>query len=641
MYKPLYPHLFEPLRVKNITFKNRIFSAPNMINQMVRGMPTDYFIGFLEHKARGGACQVTLGENPVDERGAHTKKLDMSSEMLPLLAEIAQAIKENGAVASAELTHGGTEANPLYNTKPIIGPVGLTREDGVVVQEMDEEIMNEVADSFAQKALLFKLAGFDMVMVHCGHNWLLSYFLSPITNTRTDKYGASVENRMRFPLMVLRRVREAVGPDYPIEMRVSGSDRLPGGKQVEETIAFIKEAEKGLIDMVQVSSGVNIDSAIHAITSTFMEKAHNVDLSWAIKKAGVKIPVITVGAVMDPETAEEIIASGKADGVAMARALIADPDLPNKARLGLRDEITPCLRCINCSTSDDPIKQHMICSVNPEIGREGRHGFVRPKAKRLGKVLVLGGGPGGMKAAITAAEQGHEVTLCERTDSLGGLLKFTDTDALKGDLKLYKDYLVNRVRKLNIRVMLQTEVTSRLVGEMSPDALIVAAGSRPIVPPIKGAELCRHVSVVYDEPESAGDSVVIVGGGLVGCEVGLHLSKIGKKVTVLEMADGYAADANEMHMLALRHMIKTLGMTVITGARCTEMSKSGVKYVKEGEERELKADSVFYAVGMQSELETYLALSQSAPTVIHIGDCKKVGKVDGAVHDAYYAALSL
>lgn len=639
MYTQQYPNLFKPLKVKGLTFKNRIMSPPNMLFHTVDGRPTQYYISYLEHKARGGAALVTLGEVAVCDGGNHTPWTRWTRDNLPLFAEMAAAIHEHGALASVELTHGGKNARPEFNTMPVKGPVAGVGWMGDTVLAMDEGDMNRIAGAYADAADYFYKAGFDTVLIHAGHGWIFNQFLSPLINTRTDQYGGSLENRMRFPLMILKQIRDKVGPRQVVMIRLSGSERETGGYTVTDIIEFLEKAQE-FVDVAEIST----DGMTNMMASTYRPLGLNVEFAEAIKKSGrITIPIFSIGSILYPEQAEEILATGKADGVSMSRALIADPFWAKKAAEGRGDEITPCLRCLNCTDSDN-MSRHFICSVNPLIGREARLGFgdTQGLANVRKKVLVAGGGPAGMTAAITAARRGHEVILCEKSDALGGLLKFADTDSLKHDLRRYKAYLVRCVDNANVKVLLNTEVTDEVVEHYHPDSIIVATGSKPLVPRIKGIEDAHHAINIYFKPETVrGDNIVMIGGGLVGVEAGLHLRQLGKNVTVLEMMSDYAADAKFCYKAGLVRTVGELGLTVVTSAKVMEVTESGVKYVKDGVEYEATGDTVFYAVGMKPYDAPYFELYDKAPFVYEIGDCQKIGKVDGAVHSGYFAATDI
>ena len=635
-----FPHLFTPLRVKNILLKNRIMSAPNMLFHTVDGRPTEYYAPYLEHKARGGAAIVNLGEVSVGDGGNHVPEMKKTHDNLPLFAELSAAIHEHGALASAELTHGGMKVRPEYNSRRAMGPVSAeTMRPGEYTEAMTREMMEEVCRQYADTAEYVLLAGFDTVLLHFGHGWLPAQFLSPIVNTRTDEFGGSPENRMRFPLMILKAVRERVGPKQLVMARVSGSERTEGGFTVEDTICFLEKAQE-FIDLVEVS----VEGLQDNMTATFRPLGINTDLSAAIKRSGrVNIPVYTVGAVLYPEQAEEIIASGKADGVSMSRALIADPYFPEKAFAGKADDITPCIRCLGCCDSDN-LTRHMICSVNPLIGREARLGFGEDigRAKFGKRVLVIGGGPAGMTAAVTAFRRGHDVILWEKTGRLGGLLNFTDADSLKHDLRRYKDFLIAQTEKAGVKVVLNKTATAAEVAALAPDDIVLATGSSPIEPRfIPGWEYARHALAVYDDPASVGENIVIIGGGLVGVETGLHLRNLGKKVTVLEMEDEYARDGGFGYKFGLIYTVKEKQLEVITGARCREIRSDAVIYEKEGRSETLLCDCVYYAVGMRSEDSLYTDLLPLGIRISTAGDCKKTGKVSGAVHSGFFAAMDI
>jgi 2,4-dienoyl-CoA reductase-like NADH-dependent reductase (Old Yellow Enzyme family)/thioredoxin reductase len=637
-YTAQFPSLFEPLKVKDLIFKNRIMSPPNMLFHTVDGRPTPYYISYLEHKARGGSALVTLGEVAVCDGGNHTPWTTWTRDNMPLYAEMAASIHEHGALASVELTHGGMNARPEYNTVPVKGPAAAVNPMGVRVEAMSEQDMESVAEAFADAAEYFYHAGFDTVLIHAAHGWIFNQFLSPLINTRTDEYGGSLQNRMRFPLMVLKRVRDRIGPKRVLMLRLSGSEREENGYTTDDIIEFLSKAQD-YVDLAEISS----DGLTNMMASTYRPLGLNVPFAEAIKKSGrVSIPIFSIGSILYPAQAEEIIASGKADGVSMSRALIADPFWAKKAADGRADEITPCLRCLNCTDSDNA-GRHFVCSVNPFIGREARIGFADTlgKANYRKKVLVVGGGPAGMQAAVTAAQRGHEVILCEKSDALGGLLRFADSDSLKHDLRRYKDYLVRRVRDMNVKILLHTEVNDALIRRFSPDSIIVAAGSTPVVPPVKGIENARHAADVYFSPDSITGHIVIIGGGLVGVETGLHLRNTGRDVMVLEMQEDYAVDAKFCYKAGLVRTVKELGLTVVTGAVCSELTPGAVTYEKDGKTQTVRGDTILYAVGMQPNDRLYFELYDKAPAVYLAGDCEKVGKVDGAVHSGFFAALDI
>lgn len=642
MNEKSFPNLSKPLKIRGTIIKNRVMSAPNMLFHTVDGRADDYYTGYLEHKARGGAGIVNLGEVSVGDGGNHTPEMLKTLDNLPMFAELAAAIHEHGALASAEITHGGAKGKPQFNRERMPkGPSPCKSQyDGSEVPALTEEDILFIISQYADTAAYMFSAGFDIAHLHFGHGWLPAQFFSPLRNQRTDAYGGSPENRRRFPLMVCKAVRERC-PDRIISLRISGSERLPGGFTIEDMIGFLELAQE-YVDFVEVS----VDRFDLSMAGTYQPLGLNADLSEAIKRSGkVHIPIYSVGSILHPEQAEEIIASGKADGVSMSRALIADPYWPEKAFSGKSYDITPCLRCLNCTDSDNA-DRHLVCSVNPLIGREHRLGFGEDigTAKFKKRVLVIGGGPGGMEAAITAAQRGHDVTLCEKTGELGGLLKFTDNDSLKHDLRRYKNFMADKLRRSGVNILLNTEADAELVKALKVTDVILASGSTPIFPSfLKGAEKAHHASEIYYDTALAekAKKVIIIGGGLVGVEAGLHLRNLGKEVLVLEKEDRFIRDARGMYMFGLYSAIKERELEILTEASCLEITENGVIYEKDGETVTAEADLVLYAVGMKKNDELYDSLCELDIKLAIAGDCKKIGKVAGAVHDGYFAALDV
>ena len=500
-------------------------------------------------------------------------------------------------------------------------------------------MLQDIVASYGKTAALAKRAGFQMIMIHGGHGWLINQFLSPYFNQRTDKYGGSLENRCRLAVEVLKAVREAVGPGFPIEFRMSGSELFEGGYDLKEGVRIAQTIEP-YVDLIHVSAGTYQRGFGDTHPSMFKDHGCNVYLAAEIKKH-VSIPVATIGGLNDPAQMEEIIASGKADIVYMARALLADPFLPRKVVENRENEIVKCLRCFTCM-AERAATSTRRCTVNPLIGREIEGSEVYPAPVKK-KVLVAGGGPGGLYAAYTAARRGHQVILCEKEAELGGILKSEQALPFKREMYELSNTYALFARNAGVEIRTSVEVTPEYVEKEAPDALIVAVGSQPLVPPIKGLDGDNVVIVnnYYLEKEKVTDQVVVFGGGLAGCECAIHLGQEGKQVHLVEMRTELAPDANVRHRPLLLKEIEKY-VTVHTGCRGLEVRPDGVLCETEDKQQILvPGTSVICALGQRSRSTLADSLRDSAPFVRVIGDAHRVSTITNAVYEGYHAALDI
>jgi 2,4-dienoyl-CoA reductase-like NADH-dependent reductase (Old Yellow Enzyme family)/thioredoxin reductase len=644
-----YSHLFKPLQINRYVYKNRIIVGPILPGPFFQHEQTeDLTYKRIEARAQGGAAAVQIGETSINYTDAARmpfRPIDYSVYSGPGFEgfkKYADIIKKHGAMGLAEIFHAGREKEPLPGEPNPRGPVGFVRENGVVVEAMNREMMDQACDDFATCAAFMKAAGFNGVLTHSGHGWLFSQFLSPLINTRTDKYGGSLENRARFPIEIFERIRKKVGPDFIIEARISGEDGVPGGLEADDVGRFCHMLE-GIVDSVHITVGLYKNPVVtNQFSSMFAPYACNAHLSATVKNY-TSLPVGVVGGINSPEIADRIIAEGKADFVVLARQIIADPEFPNKAREGRQAEIRRCLRCYKCfpgsshagyEQAPDDGKSNSekmgSCTINPKEIEEG------PRLAGARRVLIVGGGPAGMQAAITAAERGHQVTLAEKTGNLGGILNFTDVDVDKVDLRNFKNELILEVNSHAVEVKLNTEVTPEVINKMNPDVVILALGSSPIRLPIPGLNRARHALEVYDQGTRIGKRVVVVGGGLVGCETGLHLAKTGHQVTVVEMLKRLAHDSYGMYHEALMLEMGKFNISSRTGYRCLEIIPSGVRVENaKGEQELLEADSVVYALGMQANSPAELRKAAGERPVFEVGDCQRAASVYEAIRNSY------
>ena len=603
---------------------------------------------FYELRGKGGAGAVTVSECMVhpETDGSHAYHLDTSIlNSLAAATYTADAIHRHGAVPSLELSHSGMYAGTYMTDKSKQhnmhqwGPSDTVRPDGVPVKALTTDMLSDIVASYGRVAGLAKRAGFGMIMIHGGHGWLLNQFLSPYFNKRTDEYGGSLENRCRLAIEVLKSVREAVGPGFPIEFRMSGSELFEGGYDLAEGVRIAQMIEP-YVDIIHVSAGTYQRGFGDTHPSMFKEHGCNVYLAAEIKKH-VSVPVATLGGLNDPQQMEEIIASGKADIVYMARALLADPFLPRKIMENRENEIVHCLRCFTCM-AERAVTATRRCTVNPLIGREIEGNEVSP-APVSKKVLVAGGGPGGLYAAYTAARRGHQVILCEKEAQLGGILKSEQAIPFKQEMYQLSQTYALFARNSGVEIRTSTEVTPEYVEKENPDALIIAVGSEPLVPPIKGLNGDNVVIVndYYLEKEKVTDQVVVLGGGLAGCECAIHLGMEGKHVHLVEMRQELAPDANIRHRpLLLKEVDKYV--TVHTGCKGLAVTDKGVLCETDtGEEILIPGTSVICALGQHSRTSLVNSLRDSAPYIAVIGDASKVSTITNAVYEGYHAALDI
>ena len=644
-----FPHLCSPITIGRVTFRNRMFSAPmggtDITNDGCIGPKST---AFYELRGKGGAGAVTVSECMVhpETDGSHAYHLDTSIlNSLAAATYTADAIHRHGAVPSLELSHSGMYAGTYMTDKSKQhnmhqwGPSDTVRPDGVPVKALTTDMLSDIVASYGRVAGLAKRAGFGMIMIHGGHGWLLNQFLSPYFNKRTDEYGGSLENRCRLAIEVLKSVREAVGPGFPIEFRMSGSELFEGGYDLAEGVRIAQMIEP-YVDIIHVSAGTYQRGFGDTHPSMFKEHGCNVYLAAEIKKH-VSVPVATLGGLNDPQQMEEIIASGKADIVYMARALLADPFLPRKIMENRENEIVHCLRCFTCM-AERAVTATRRCTVNPLIGREIEGNEVSP-APVSKKVLVAGGGPGGLYAAYTAARRGHQVILCEKEAQLGGILKSEQAIPFKQEMYQLSQTYALFARNSGVEIRTSTEVTPEYVEKENPDALIIAVGSEPLVPPIKGLNGDNVVIVndYYLEKEKVTDQVVVLGGGLAGCECAIHLGMEGKHVHLVEMRQELAPDANIRHRpLLLKEVDKYV--TVHTGCKGLAVTDEGVLCETDtGEEILIPGTSVICALGQHSRNSLVNSLRDSAPYIAVIGDASKVSTITNAVYEGYHAALDI
>lgn len=657
IYKEKYPHLFEPLILgKNrVEIKNRVFTAPMgcPVAQHDNGRMNEYGVYFYGRYAKGGFGMVNAKTIiPVGPYPSRTLNLEDERMFMDVhfMNEYAHAF---GAKTGCEMYHQGALASPAKG--PVMSSTEMVTPNGIHVKEMTPQDMEDVAQMFVKGATLIKRAGFDQILLHYGHGWLMSSFLSPAFNHRKDEYNGSPENRMRFPKMVIERIREAVGDDLLIDVRLSGSEFTPGGIEIEDTIEYVKMLED-LVDSVHITCGNrnNPKSRPDMHPSSYLPAGHNAENAWKVKQSGVKIPVGVVGGISDPALAEKIIAEGKADFVLMGRQATIEPNWVEKVRHGQEEDIRPCMRCNFCIdtgrrgklsttiTYDAESTFNLQCAADPTYGQGFFKKFV-PKPVVAKDVVVVGGGFAGLEAAMTAAERGHRVTLLEKTDSLGGVMAHTEDIWFKYDTGRFRDYLICQCKKHGVHIRLNTMATRTMIDDMDPDAVIVAIGSEPVVPSIPGVDKPNVITAeeALHHPDRVGKKAVIIGGGLVGCETAIILGEAGIRTHVIEFSQYLMGTSQFSQRIHTTEFMEKAGATYQLESRCTEILDDGVNVEKDGVVSHIDADTIVLAVGRKPLLEERETFRDSAFDVIFVGDCNKVGNIPQAIRNGYDAAIRI
>ena len=635
-------NIFSPIRIGTVEIPNRLVVPAMVMNYCnIDGTATERYIAYHEARARGGWGLIITEDYAVDPKGKGFPNIPglWNDSQIEGHAELTRRIHDIGGIIFAQIYHAGRQTGARVIGSQPVAPSPIPCPS---IREMPHELtaveIKEIVEKFGDCALRAKRAGFDGIEVHGGHGYLIAQFMSSYSNKRIDEYGGALMNRLRFPLEILANIRLKVGSDFPVMFRISGDELVPGGRTIEETKAIAMVLEEDGIDAIHVSAGT-YGSAYAIAPPAAVGHGWITGYAQEVRKV-VDIPVVTVGRITDPLLAEAIIASGKADLVAMGRASLADPDLPNKAAVGRCEEINFCIGCMQGCMGMISLYQPATCLVNPTLGREDEMRILPTKTKK--RVFIAGAGPAGMEAAMVAAKRGHEVRLFEKSGRLGGQYYLAAVPPAKGEIASFIVWLKKQLADNGVSIHLGTELTEEIVSRERPDVVVIATGSTPapLNVPGKGHAVTAHD--VLEGKAAVGRRVAIIGGGMIGAETANHLAHHGKRVTIVEMLPAVARDEQDHVRLFLLKELAEKGVTIYVHASVIEVSDDGL-VIERGGRRETIGpfDTVVTAVGLQPRNELQSKLEGKVDRLLTIGDAAGVRKALEAVAEGYRAGLEI
>jgi 2,4-dienoyl-CoA reductase-like NADH-dependent reductase (Old Yellow Enzyme family)/thioredoxin reductase len=649
----MFERLLEPITIGSLTLKNRIIMLAIANGLSDFGSVSQRLIDFYVARAEGGVGMIISQSLFVIDLKSDSKAdipFEIEEVSIDDLRRLSGSIKTAGARAGIQLVHMGNQGMAGFFGGELVAPSPIPC---LIFNEKPKELtieeIGELVDQHSEAAQKAKDGGFDMVEIHGAHGYLVSEFLSKYSNKRKDQYGGNPENMTRFACEIISGIRKRLGPDFTLGIRINGADFIPGGTTIEDTKAMAPYLEEAGVDYISVSGGVY--GSERATVSPMMEpRGMFMNLAKEIKKV-VNVPVITAGRINDPVLAEEILEKGWADIIGMGRPLIADPKLPIKLKEGDIRNIRKCIACnqgcidridkIILPGKDDGEDSSLTCMVNPRVGKESIL-TDKPATKRK-RVLIAGGGPAGMEAARIAAKRGHDVTLMEKEDRLGGQFNLAVRIPLKEEIREEIDYLTYQMERLKIDVLLGKEANLNTIQELSPDVVIVATGARPITPDFSD-ERIKAITAwdVLDSKEEPGENILIVGGGSVGLETAHFLAKKGKNVIVVEQFNRFAADMGPISRFYLRTRLKELRVTLMKNTKFLGINGQGAIVEKDTQESTIpNVDTIVWAVGSVSKNSLVDELKGHPYEVFIIGDANKPRDALFAIEEGHKAALNI
>jgi 2,4-dienoyl-CoA reductase (NADPH2) len=666
----MYKYLSSPIKINTLEVKNRIvYPALGVLYSYDRKL-NDRYYNFFQEKARGGAGTITVGPVGVDFIGSGIIVLSLAEdEAIPSFKKLTNIIKEQGAAPWIQLFHAGAYSHPFIidGKEPIAPSPIFSKYSKATPREMTLEDIEQVQAAFIQAALRAKEAGFAGVEIIASGGYLITQFASPLRNQRTDEYGGNFENRMRFPRELIERMREKLGPDYPLTIRMAGNDFVPGSNTDAETPAIAQVYEKAGVDAINVTGGWH-ETKVPQLPMD-LPRSGFAYLAANIKKA-VSVPVVASNRISDPDVAEKILQDGCADMVSLGRVLIADPEWPNKAFQGRKDEIRPCVACSQGCTDEIFSGKPVFCTGNPQAGFEGERKIVKTDSPK--KVMIIGAGAAGLEAAVTASMAGHLVTLYDKSEDIGGQLYIAGAPPHKKELWEFIRYYRAMVSKYNILVRLNTTVDKELIVKENPEYVIVAEGAEALIPPIQGVDdpcVLSAWDVMKNNP-LLGKEVAIIGGGAVGLETALFVADRGtikpdtlhflfaydaepvdrlrelmfrgtSNVTVFEMLPKAGKDVGRSTKWVLFGNLKKYGIQIRTDAKVSSIKNGTVMYQIDGKMEQMQFDNVILASGSRPVQQLSREIGKLGIPFKTIGDCVQPGKINDAIHGGFLAALEI
>lgn len=643
-----YPNLLSPIRIGNTVLKNRLLYG-NALPHFLQGpetYPAEPIIKHYGDMAKNGAAIVTCSLRLQRGRGIDGQHATMMAvNDLPTqnyINQMTEAIHFYGSKAAFAILQRAPEGYGVCDSEgdPMGGPPSPWNPPGPK-KAMDRAAMDQTIEEIVNLCRLYQSLGFDMINLHMSYGTtIFSHFLSSAANHRTDEYGGSLENRARFPLEMCRAIKSVCGQDFLVEAQVSGEEA--NGFTVDELVQFAHLSE-GLIDIFQLRAA-DVNLAHPTGFNSVEGKPVTIQYAEAIKKSGAKVLAAPMGGYQDPAECDQYIAEGRADLIAMARSFICDPEYGEKLRTGRGADVVPCIRCNRCHGVSREGSWISVCSVNPKLGLSHRLDNLIEAPKACKKVAVIGGGPAGMKAALVAAERGHQVTLFEKKSVLGGQLFHADHNPSKWPIRKFKDYLIDQLKKSSVDIRLETAPEAEQL--KGYDAVIAATGAEPILPNIEGMDGAnvRTALDVYGNEDAFGHRIVVVGGSETGAETALYLAQLGHDVTILTRQKFLAKDAPPVHYReSMEELWRDMdNFHIVTNAQTVKVDADKVWYkADDGQLYSLPADSVVVSGGMRPCQEEAMALAGVTQEFFVVGDCSRVGNIQTSQRSAFAIASSI